>query len=398
MNSNILENLYSQCMAVGFRAIGHEPVPITDTAGFTLAREENTTLCLVQITDLCRLDKSICLFLQDQEMERANSLAAMYSTVWIVFLSVGKGSPDISRAEGYFGQSPYAVYWHINPETGEFFVPPNQPDDVMGLKTAVKAVLAADGHDATDALFPEDALGDTASAEFGNTTGDGTASSGTMGSGTAGSDTAGKHGVFRPGNNADEEPDSVRVRFPFCTIILMTTNILMMVLMFQQGYADTPELVAARFGAIIPVLILEAGEYHRLLTAMFVHFGWVHLFFNVTGILIFGTRIERHYGKLSFLAVYFISGLSASVASLFFTRGFSAGASGAVYGLLGAAFVYTRYTKKSMDIIDNHVILVYIIAGLSMGFVMPNIDYFGHIGGLLAGLIVGYGILKFGKN
>ena len=337
-------------MALGFQALSEEAIPVADAAGITLAKEENASLCLLQIVDLSRLDDSIYLFLRDKEIERAKALCPMYSSVWVIFLRIGKGTPpELEGAEAFFGQSPYVIYWHVNPEDREFFVPSGQPDDVMGLK---KAIINA---------FEEPSL------------------------------------PYEKPETQKAPANYVRVRAPVCTYFMAATNIIVMLLMFHQGYALMPVIVAARFGAIVPQLIWEYGEYYRLLTAMFVHFGWTHLFFNVAGMFIFGTRIERYYGSGAFLAIYFVSGLSASVASLLLTQGFSAGASGAVYGLLGAAFVYTAYTKRLMDVINNHITLIYIIMGLGMGFIMPNIDYFGHIGGLLAGILLGYIMLKILK-
>lgn len=420
MNSNLLENLYRQCITHGFGPLNQEAVTLADTAGFTLGREENTTLCLVQVTDLDRLNKQISLFLRDQEMERAAALAGMYSSVWVVFLWISGDSSEASvpeglyQPEGYYGQSPYAIYWHINPNTSEIFVLHHQPDDVMGLKAVIRAVLDMGATGNLDVAKNLDALdnldvSDVAKA-FRSTSTDLKSELKTLESeiealqaeikgiksemrdleselALDSLDSLNTLGSLENSGNSEKNP-YVKVRIPLCTIILIATNVLVMILMYQQGFAQMPDLVAAQFGAIIPSLVWE-GEYYRLLTAMFVHFGWSHLFFNMVGMLIFGTRVERYYGKVPFLAVYFISGLTASVASLLFTRGFSAGASGAVYGLLGAAFVYTRFTKRSMDIINNQVVLIYILIGLILGFAMPNIDYFGHIGGLIAGLIIG---------
>jgi|GEM_PF-1314913 len=342
-----LENLYRQCLAEGFLPLNEnssEAAPLT--AAITMAKEENTNLCLLQIAQPSKMDESIYRFLREQELSRAVAMTPSYSSVWVVFLTLGEegdAEPDFESAEGYFGQSPYAVYWHVKPATGEFLVPSSQPDDVMGLKAAV---IGAFG---------------TAEAE----------------------------------PEPQHEVPALPAHAPaICTFVIATANIIIMLMMHMAGYATAPLVVAARFGAIVPHLIWGAGEYYRLLTAIFVHFGWTHLFFNVAGMLIFGTRIERYYGKAQFLAIYFISGLCASVASLLLTQGFSAGASGAVYGLLGAAFVYTRYTKKPLDVINNQTLLIYIIMGLGMSFIMPNIDYFGHIGGLLSGALIGYIILR----
>ena len=355
---NFIEKFYHNCTAYGFMPLGEESqaISLAETGGFTLAREEGSALCLLSVIDLKKINSEICIYLRDRDLERAVALNSMYSSVMVVFLWVGSSPPAV-HPDSYFGQSPYAVYWNVDPETKNIYVCEGQPDNVMGIRDLVHASL-------------EDISEDTPIA-----------------SSTPESDPAVHHS-----NN-----ERVGIA-PVFTVLLMAANIIIMLMMYASGYADMPLYVAARFGAIVPSLIWGAGEYYRLITAMFVHFGWAHLFFNVAGLLIFGTRVEKYYGKAAFLAIYIFSGFMASVASLLLTRGFSAGASGAVYGLIGAAFIYTRYLKKSMDVINSQVILVYIVMGMGMSFVMPGIDYFGHIGGLLAGIIIGYVMLKVVNN
>ena len=362
-----LERVYQQCLTAGFSPLG-QAEPASGTAAFTLAKEENTSLCLLQVADLSRMDEGLCRFLHNQELDRAAALNPMYSSIWVVFLWIG-GHPSFETAEAFYGQSPYAIYWHLNPATQQITVSPDQPDDVMGLRTAIKLKTVG----ALPPLPPAGALPPHPRQ--------GTSPLDPVIGGDSGEGGYGKGGAQ---GRIVRAPSA-----PVVTIMLASANVVVMLLMYLQGYAAMPIVVAARFGAIVPSLIWGAGEYYRLFTAMFVHFGWTHLFFNVAGIFIFGTRIERYYGRAAYLAIYFIAGLAASVASLLLTRGISAGASGAVYGLLGAAFVYTRYTRRPMDMINNHIIMVYIIMGVAMGFIMPNIDYFGHIGGLISGMIIG---------
>ena len=349
---NLLEDFYEKCTSYGFVPLGKEDGVTPEAGGFTLVKEENTTLLLVQVADVGRLNHEIRQFLRAKEIERAEALNHMYSSVWLVFLTVGNDQPVIEGAEAYYGQSPYAIYWHVNPHTKEFIVSKDQPDEVMGLKEAISSCF-------------NEPKPKPMSIENSQT----------------------------PDNSATGLT-VVSQRLPIFTIILAAVIVIVKVLMYAHGFANAPGLVAVQFGAIVPSLIWGAGEYYRLLTAMFVHFGWMHLFFNVAGIFIFGTRVERYFGSMAFLTIYFVSGLSASVASLLLTQGISAGASGAVYGLLGSAFAYTRYTKKPMDLINNQVVLIYIMMGLGMSFVVPGIDYFGHIGGLLSGMLIGYVILR----
>jgi len=305
--------------------------------GAVLAKSDGGSLCLVFIGN----------FDEEHQMEWATAVSQSYGSAYVVHISTGD-SP--SEGEAYHGQSPYLIKWRVDPDNQIVHVPEGQPDDVMGLKTIIQAAFNSES---TEGVSPT-------SLPYG------------------------------------ESPEThIKANIPICTFALAFTNIAMMVLMYWWGYAHNPIGVAAQFGAIIPARIWEYGEFYRLFMAMFIHFGWSHLFFNLVGMLIFGTRIERYYGKLPFLLTYIVTGLIASVTSLLLTQGFSAGASGAVYGLVGSAFVYTR--RQPMDIINKHVMLIYIIFGLGMGFVMPNIDYFGHIGGLISGILAGYIVLKAGN-
>ena len=394
-----LENLYRQCIAYGFGALSQEALFSAEAGGFTLAKEENTTLCLVQVADLNRLSSDVLLFLRTKELERAAALNPMYSSIWVVFLTIEAGTTGASSlnamesAEAYYGQSPYAIYWHVDTRTGKITVCADQPNEVMGLKMAVNASFedmlmssaATPPHDpssqAQPSLYKPSPQGQPSPRE---------------------PSPQGQSSSHEPSSQIQppsHEPPSheaptLKASSAIITTVIATVNIIVMLLMYVSGFDAAPVPVAVSFGAIVPSLIWGAGEYYRLFTAMFIHFGWMHLFFNVAGIFIFGTRIEQYYGKGAFMAIYFFSGLIASVTSLLFTQGISAGASGAVYGLLGAAFIYTRCTKRSMDIISNQVILVYIVMGIGMGFIVPGIDYFGHIGGLFSGMLIGYIALR----
>ena len=399
MTNNVFENLYHQSLLCGFAPVGQEyltEAPV-NAAAYTLAKEEGTTLCLLQAADLSRVTGDIFKFLHDRELERAVGMAPLYSSVWVIFAWVGTDEEfqvvsdtnhlkfAMERAEAFYGQSPYAVYWRLDTEELQVVVPAGQPDDVMGLKSAVKASL--DTNNPCNTSHESDrSIQDSNRTIHDNNS-------------TLHDDNSASYENNNESHDCDSTSHEANNAAPVFTFMLAFANIAVMLLMYFQGYATMPIVVAARFGAIVPYLIWEAGEYYRLFTAMFVHFGWTHLFFNIAGILIFGTRIERYYNRLAYLVIYFISGLAASVASLILTRGVSAGASGAVYGLLGAAFVYTRYTKRPMDMINNHILMVYIIMGLAMGFVVPGIDYYGHIGGLIAGIFVGFIFVRLkGEN
>lgn len=131
--------------------------------------------------------------------------------------------------------------------------------------------------------------------------------------------------------------------------------------------------------------VFELGEYYRLVTAMFLHAGIIHIAFNMLVLHQLGTPLELKLGSAKFSVIYFVSGLGGSIASVLFNNPLtlSVGASGAIFGLMGAYFVVARSLR-----LDAGQIRVMIGINLVIGFVIPGIDWHGHLGGLAAGAAV----------
>jgi membrane associated rhomboid family serine protease len=143
----------------------------------------------------------------------------------------------------------------------------------------------------------------------------------------------------------------------------------------------------ARLGDNGALFGVATGEYWRLLTAMFLHFGVVHLLLNMWALWILGQYLERALGPARFLALYLIAGLGGSVAAYVFQPfALTAGASGAIFGLFAALFVVNRRLGR-----DNRAVIFLIVANLSMVLFIPNISLVGHVGGLLTGGLVALG-------
>jgi rhomboid protease GluP len=145
-------------------------------------------------------------------------------------------------------------------------------------------------------------------------------------------------------------------------------------------------------GAIIPWLIRE-GEYWRLLTAMFLHANLLHLLVNLVALFQLGSLYELMFGTRRFVLIYVVSGLAASLTSMMRIDGASVGASGAIFGILGA-FVFSvfrsprfRHERAARNLVAQCVF--WIIANIAIGFQIPQIDNAAHIGGLVAGLLLG---------
>ncbi len=137
------------------------------------------------------------------------------------------------------------------------------------------------------------------------------------------------------------------------------------------------------------------GEVWRLLTAMFLHIGPTHLISNLIGLFMLGPILEGHLGHWRFAAIYLIGGLFGSVASYAFSPALSAGASGAVFALLGATVFYffrfrENFGARGREILQS--MLVVLVMNLVLGGTVANVDNWGHIGGLLGGLLVVAGL------
>jgi rhomboid protease GluP len=152
-----------------------------------------------------------------------------------------------------------------------------------------------------------------------------------------------------------------------------------------------------RSGSIDP-FIIETGEWWRLVTAMFLHIGLLHLLFNSWALYQLGSLFEFMFGTRRFLTIYFVSGIMASLASVIFTRSIAAGASGAIFGILGALIVAIRRSPRwrheswTRGLVQQ--LLFWAALNVFLGFSVPGIDNAAHIGGMITGMI--FGLLPHG--
>jgi len=157
-----------------------------------------------------------------------------------------------------------------------------------------------------------------------------------------------------------------------------------------MGLLSTNEAVLIGFGAKVNALISNQGQYWRLVTCIFLHIGFLHLFFNNYALWIIGQEIERFYGSSRFVLLYLLTGIAGSTASYIFSSSVSAGASGAIFGLFGVMVTFPyRYRKEIPDALRKGIIrsiLPVILLNLGLGFTIPMIDQAAHIGGLVAGI------------
>ena len=133
------------------------------------------------------------------------------------------------------------------------------------------------------------------------------------------------------------------------------------------------------------------GEWYRIFTVALVHGGLTHLGFNMWALFILGNPIEQAFGKVRFLTIFIVSLITGSVASLAFSpqNVVSVGASGAIFGLFGAFAVVGKQIGA-----DVRSILVLIGINFALDFILPNIDWHAHLGGLIGGVLTSLIILR----
>ena len=175
---------------------------------------------------------------------------------------------------------------------------------------------------------------------------------------------------------------------------LLVINVAVWAAMERSGGSEDQE-VLLRFGAMFGPLIAN-GEYWRLFTAMFLHVGFMHLLFNGIGLLIFGRMLERIFGHYRFATIYFLAGLSGSVASYSFNPAvIGAGASGAIFGVLGALAAFFLIRRDVLGDVGRQYrsgLALIVLINLAFGFFVPGIDNWAHLGGLGGGLVLGFAL------
>lgn len=179
---------------------------------------------------------------------------------------------------------------------------------------------------------------------------------------------------------------------PIISYVLMVINVLIFILMYTIGNG-TEDINGAliKFGALKPDLV-RAGEYYRLLTSAFLHIGILHILCNMYALFSIGPVIEHFFGKIKFIFIYLYSALMGSLFVMVFSgdRVISAGASGAIFGLMGSLLYFGYSYRGYMGNKVINQILPVILLNLFIGFTTPGISNAAHIGGLLGGVVASF--------
>jgi rhomboid protease GluP len=183
---------------------------------------------------------------------------------------------------------------------------------------------------------------------------------------------------------------------PWVTIVIAAANVIVFAIEVAAGgdllWGPSPMQLLDLGGNFGPWTL--GGEQWRLFTSMFLHVGLIHLALNMfMGLYQIGQHVERMYGRLGYAALYLFAGLAGSLASAIRSQAVSAGASGAIFGILGAYAAYLLLHRKRLDqtALKKQVqSLVFVLAiNLYLGFQAKGIDMAAHMGGLGAGFLAG---------
>ncbi|MFS0672815.1 rhomboid family intramembrane serine protease [Ornithinibacillus sp. 179-J 7C1 HS] len=182
---------------------------------------------------------------------------------------------------------------------------------------------------------------------------------------------------------------------PLFTYLLIAINaILYLLVELNGGSQDNKTLID--FGAKYNPLIVE-GEWWRIISSMFLHIGFLHFASNMLFLYYFGSLAEKIYGSTRFFIIYMLAGIGGGLASFAFVTNISAGASGALYGLFGAFIYFGIFHRRIFLQTIGRDVLMLLGINILLGFILPQLDVYAHMGGLVAGFMAA-GIVHFPKK
>ncbi len=189
-------------------------------------------------------------------------------------------------------------------------------------------------------------------------------------------------------------------RLPYISIGIVAVNVLIFLLCAVFGDPEDAIFILEH-GGMYPDFILAGGEWYRVFTSMFLHFGIEHLMNNMVMLFFAGKYLEEALGHIRYLLLYLLSGVGAGLFSLFMMvreseAAVSAGASGAVFGVIGGLLWVALRNKGRLGNLTARGIAFMAALSLYYGFTSVGVDNWGHVGGLAGGIVLG--ILLYRKK
>ena len=189
-------------------------------------------------------------------------------------------------------------------------------------------------------------------------------------------------------NEAKQTEEIFKEKTPYVTYSIIFLNILLFLLMYIFGNGSEDALTLLLFGGLNKDLVAN-GEIYRIITSAFLHNGIIHLTFNMYALYIIGKDVESFFGHVKYSIIYLLSIILGSLLSLVFSNGFivSVGASGAIFGLMGALLFFGYNYRVTLNNSITRQIISFILLNLFIGAMIPSIDNFAHLGGLIGGYL-----------
>ena len=177
-----------------------------------------------------------------------------------------------------------------------------------------------------------------------------------------------------------------------CTTIIVVINVAVFFILSLFGDTEDAAFML-QHGAMYEPMVTQQHEFYRIFTSMFLHFGITHLLNNMVLLGALGWNMELEIGKIRFLIIYLVSGIGGNLLSLYFgisaeTYAVSAGASGAIFGLMGALLYVVIANRGRLGRLSGKGMLFMVILSLYFGLTSSGVDNWAHIGGLVTGFVM----------
>jgi rhomboid protease GluP len=184
-------------------------------------------------------------------------------------------------------------------------------------------------------------------------------------------------------------------KIPYVTAVLVAINVVVFLVMEFFGSTESGEYMYAHGASYAPD-IFENGQWYRILTSMFMHFGAEHLINNMVMLYILGYQIEENFGRVKYLITYFICGIAGGIISSG-EYSISAGASGAIFGIFGVLLVMIFKSRKQLGQVSApRLILLFIL--MVFGNMQEGVDWMAHLGGAVTGVVIALAIYRPGNK
>lgn len=186
--------------------------------------------------------------------------------------------------------------------------------------------------------------------------------------------------------------NKINIKAP-CTAVIAVINIAVFLILSFKGMTENADFMLEHGAMYVPYM-LEDHQWYRMFTSMFLHFGIEHLLNNMLLLVLLGLNLEIEIGKIKYLIIYFASGMCGNILSVIWDIRsneyfVSAGASGAIFGICGALLYVAVRNRGRVGNISGVGMVVMIAVSLNYGLTQGVVDNAAHIGGLIAGFILG---------